>query len=85
MTASTPFVPSKPQIALLEPFERLGLDRIRLIGTAAQAEQAIREMAGAAVLGFDTESKPTFAKGEVGRPAHRATRHLAAGLGVSAP
>ena len=70
MTASNPSVPSKPQIALLEPFERLGLDRIRRVGTAAQAEQAIREMVGAAVLGFDTESKPTFAKGEVSDGPH---------------
>ncbi len=70
MTASNPPVPSKPQIALLEPFERLGLDRIRLVGTAAQAEQAMREMAGAAVLGFDTESKPTFVKGEVSDGPH---------------
>lgn len=70
MTPSHPLIPSKPQIALLEPFERLGLDRIRLVGTSAQAEQAIREMAGAAVLGFDTESKPTFAKGEVSDGPH---------------
>ena len=70
MTASNPSAPSKPQIALLEPFERLGLDRIRLVGTAAQAEQAIRELAGAAVLGFDTESKPTFAKGELSDGPH---------------
>ena len=70
MTPSHPPVPNKLQIALLEPFERLGLDRIRLVGTAAQAEQAIRDMAGAAVLGFDTESKPTFAKGEVSDGPH---------------
>ncbi len=70
MTPSHPPVPNKPQIALLEPFERLGLDRIRLVETAAQAEQAIREMACAAVLGFDTESKPTFAKGEVSDGPH---------------
>ena len=59
-----PPVPSKAQIALLEPFERLGLDRIRLVSTAAQAELAVRGMADLRVLGFDTESKPTFAKGE---------------------
>ena len=69
MTALPP-LPSKPQIALLEPFERLGLERIRLVGTAAQAEVALREMADAQVLGFDTESKPTFAKGEVSDGPH---------------
>ena len=62
--------PSKPQIALLEPFERLGLERIRLVATAAQAEQAEREMAAVAAFGFDTESKPTFAKGELSDGPH---------------
>ena len=65
-----PPAPSKAQIALLEPFERLGLERIRLVATAAQAEQAEREMAGVAVFGFDTESKPTFAKGELSDGPH---------------
>ena len=65
-----PFVPGLSQIALLEPFERLGLDRIQLVCTAAQADQAMRELAGVPVLGFDTESKPTFAKGEVSDGPH---------------
>ena len=69
MTVS-PYVPSKPQIALLEPFERLALDRIHLVSTAAQAERAIDEIKDARVLGFDTESKPTFAKGEVSDGPH---------------
>lgn len=75
-----PATPSKPQIALLEPFERLGLDRIQLVCTAAQAEHATHELAGARVLGFDTESKPTFAKGEVSDGPHivqLATSHKA--------
>ena len=55
---------------MLEPFERLGLDRIHIISTAAQAERAIDELAGVQVLGFDTESKPTFAKGEVSDGPH---------------
>lgn len=66
----TPFTPDKEQIAALEPFERLPLDRIRLVATAAQAERAIVELAAASVLGFDTESKPTFAKGEVSGGPH---------------
>ena len=75
-----PPVPSKPQIALLEPFERLALDRIQLVCTAAQADQATDELAGVQVLGFDTESKPTFAKGEVSDGPHTvqlATPHKA--------
>ena len=69
MTAS-PFTPDKAQIAALEPFERLPLERIELIATGSHAERAIAELAGATMLGFDTESKPTFAKGEVSDGPH---------------
>ena len=65
-----PFTPDKEQIAALEPFERLPLDRIELVASAAQAERAIAELSTASVLGFDTESKPTFAKGEVSDGPH---------------
>ena len=66
----TPFTPSKEQIAELDPFERLPLERISLVATGAQADRAITELIGAEVLGFDTESKPTFAKGEVSDGPH---------------
>ncbi len=46
--------PSKEDIALLDPFERLGLDRIELVQTLAQAERALDELAGATAWGFDT-------------------------------
>ncbi len=65
-----PYTPGKEQIAALEPFERLPLERIALVASAAQAERAIAELAGVPVLGFDTESKPTFAKGEVSDGPH---------------
>lgn len=65
-----PFTPDKEQIAALEPFERLPLARIDLVATGPQAERAAAELAGATVLGFDTESKPTFAKGEVSDGPH---------------
>jgi ribonuclease D len=56
--------PEKDAIALLEPFERLGLDRISLISTGSQARQAQAQLLQAAAWGFDTESKPTFKVGE---------------------
>ena len=56
--------PHKDPIALLEPFERLGTDRIALVSTPAQAEQACNALATARAWGFDTESKPTFVQGE---------------------
>ncbi|MEP6790031.1 MAG: 3'-5' exonuclease [Ramlibacter sp.] len=62
--------PSKEEIALLEPFERLGLDRIALISTKAQADKAMTELADAPVWGFDTESKPTFFKDQVSEGPH---------------
>ena len=66
----SPFTPDKEQIAALEPFERLPLARIELVATRAQAQRAIGELDAARVLGFDTESKPTFAKGEVSDGPH---------------
>ena len=62
--------PDKEAIALLEPFERLGLDQIDVVSTAAQAAQALQDLTGATVLGFDTESKPTFAKNEASEGPH---------------
>lgn len=61
MTTERP-TPSKEQIALLPEFDRLGLNRITLVSTAAQAQAAHAELADAPVWGFDTESKPTFFK-----------------------
>lgn len=66
----TPFTPDRDQIAALEPFERLPLERIELVATGAHAERAVQALAGATMLGFDTESKPTFAKGEVSDGPH---------------
>jgi ribonuclease D len=62
--------PSKDDIALLEPFERLGLDRISLVSTAAQAREACAALIEHTVWGFDTESKPTFMKNEVSDGPH---------------
>lgn len=62
--------PSKEQIELLPPFERLGLDRVRLVSSAREAERACAELAQVPQLGFDTESKPTFRVGEVSDGPH---------------
>ncbi len=65
-----PPIPGKEQIALLEPFDRLGLDRIHLVSTRTQAEQARDALAATRFWGFDTESKPTFAKGQESEGPH---------------
>lgn len=65
-----PPIPGKEQIALLDPFDRLGLDRIALVSTRAQAERARDELAAARFWGFDTESKPTFVKDQASEGPH---------------
>ncbi len=62
--------PGKEEIELLEPFERLALGQIQLIATPQHASLALQELAGTTVLGFDTESKPTFAKNEASLGPH---------------
>lgn len=62
--------PDKEQIALLDPFERLALSQIQVVSTAQQAASALQELVGATALGFDTESKPTFAKNEASHGPH---------------
>ena len=62
--------PDKEQIALLEPFDRLGLDRIQLVATAAHAHAAHTELAAVDAWGFDTESKPTFFKDQQSEGPH---------------
>ncbi|MBK6321576.1 3'-5' exonuclease [Candidatus Aalborgicola defluviihabitans] len=67
---TTHATPSKDDIALLPPFERLGLNRIVLVSTAEEASRARDELGQAVVWGFDTESKPTFVKDQVSEGPH---------------
>ena len=62
--------PDKEAIALLPPFERLGLDRITLVNTDKQAQLAHDALVSAPAWGFDTESKPTFKAGEASDGPH---------------
>lgn len=62
--------PGKDEIALLPEFERLGLDRIVLVTTRAQAFEASAALRDHADWGFDTESKPTFVKDQVSDGPH---------------
>lgn len=67
---TTRLTPSKEQIALLAPFERLALPHITLVSTAQEASRACDELMRSGVLGFDTESKPTFLKEQVSEGPH---------------
>ena len=62
--------PDKDEIAQLPLFERLGLTQIEVIATAQQATDALQALSGASVLGFDTESKPTFVRNEASSGPH---------------
>jgi ribonuclease D len=62
--------PDKEAIALLPPFDRLGLDRVTVVNTAAQTQDAYDQLSKARAWGFDTESKPTFKVGEVSDGPH---------------
>ena len=62
--------PSKTETALLPPFEGLPLARIQVPATAAQFADAVAAIHAAGVVGFDTESKPTFAVGEASQGPH---------------
>jgi hypothetical protein len=70
VNAPLPPLPTKEELALLPPFERLPLERIRLVATRAQAESARAALCTAPAWGFDTESKPTFRPGEASDGPH---------------
>ncbi len=56
--------------ALLPPYIGLARSDVILVSNADQASAALAALAGCDVLGFDTESKPTFVKGEVSTGPH---------------
>jgi hypothetical protein len=62
--------PNKEEIALMEPFIGLPLDRVHLPTTQEGYAAATAEIMAAGIVGFDTESKPTFAAGDVSDGPH---------------
>lgn len=54
----------------LPPYIGIDLAHVRLVRSEAQAQKALAILMAADVIGFDTESKPTFAKGEVSTGPH---------------
>ncbi|WP_425916177.1 3'-5' exonuclease [Acinetobacter sp. TSRC1-2] len=63
-------LPSKEQIQELPIFQNLPMQQIHLINSIEQCLALENELKSYALLGFDTESKPTFAKGEVSTGPH---------------
>lgn len=62
--------PTREELADLPALERLGLADIVLVATAAQADEAWSVLCTCSVLGFDTESKPTFFRDQVSEGPH---------------
>ena len=62
--------PTKAEIALLEPFVGLALERIHVPASHEGFASATAEIRAAGIVGFDTESKPTFSVGDVSEGPH---------------
>lgn len=56
--------PSREAIALMPEFTGLPLERIHLVRDESQAARAWDALARSAHVGFDTESKPVFVRGQ---------------------
>lgn len=59
-----------PEEEDLPPYEGITLDDIVLVKTEAEAAQALAALSASDVVGFDTESKPTFTRGEESTGPH---------------
>lgn len=63
-------IPGKEDIALMPPFPGLTLEQVRMPASAGEFADACAAIKAAGIVGFDTESKPTFAVGEVSDGPH---------------
>jgi RNA polymerase sigma factor for flagellar operon FliA len=58
------------QEELLPPYDGIKLQDVRMVKSDKDAAEALAALLAMDVLGFDTESKPTFLKGEVSTGPH---------------
>lgn len=63
-------VPTKEEIALLPPFAGLELRHIHVPQNREEFAAAAAKIRAAGIVGFDTESRPTFAAGEASEGPH---------------
>lgn len=63
-------VPNKEEIALLPPFAGLALKQIHVPASREEFAVAAARIKAAGIVGFDTESRPTFAAGEASEGPH---------------
>jgi ribonuclease D len=62
--------PNKSEIALMQPFAGLTLEHIHVPATEEEFATAATEIRAAGIVGFDTESRPTFVVGDVSEGPH---------------
>lgn len=62
--------PSKEEIAELELFQGLTLEQIVLPETEQELAAAVADLESCSFIGFDTESRPTFRKGQESNGPH---------------
>ncbi|MCX7005145.1 MAG: 3'-5' exonuclease domain-containing protein 2 [bacterium] len=62
--------PHKEEIAALEDFEGIRMESVFVVTSGRQAGIALKELMMAGTVGFDTESKPTFHKGQKSEGPH---------------
>ena len=65
---------------LLPPYDGIKMGNVRMVRSDADAAEALTALSAMDVVGFDTESKPTFLKGEASTGPHLvqlATDHAA--------
>lgn len=63
-------LPSKEQIQTFPVFKNLPMQQIQVINSLEQCHALEQELKSHAVLGFDSESKPTFKVGEISTGPH---------------
>ncbi|HEV7813731.1 MAG TPA: 3'-5' exonuclease [Janthinobacterium sp.] len=62
--------PAKAAEPVLPPYQGISLADVRLVQSAQDAAAALQALLAADAIGFDTESKPTFMKGEKSNGPH---------------
>lgn len=62
--------PMKDEIALLPAFQGLVLEEIEQLETEKQFDRALEAIKATGLVGFDTESKPSFQRGDVSDGPH---------------
>lgn len=70
MDATSAVLPSPDTIRQFPIFQALAAENIIVIQTHKQCEAIRSELSEIFILGFDTESKPTFRKGEISTGPH---------------